>query len=108
MDEMIRTTARHLAGHVAPSLVSAWRRPGWSRVVGAALVARIPDRFEAEARVYVDTKSVLRPLMRGLAVEPDLDQTIGMLGRTLITRPNVEGLVKQGRVVAQRCPAGGS
>src|SRR5215510_14371223 len=86
-----------------------WRRPwygllaAWAvAVLGAVIVSRIPDRFEAEARVYVDTKSVLRPLMHELAVEPDLDQTIGMLGRTLITRPNVETLINK----AQLLPAG--
>ena len=73
-------------------------------VIGAAIVARIPDRFEAEARVYVDTKSVLRPLMRDLAVEPDLDQTIGMLGRTLITRPNVETLIKKAELLPADAP----
>jgi polysaccharide chain length determinant protein (PEP-CTERM system associated) len=62
-------------------------------ILGAVGLAMVHDRFEANARVYVDTKSVLRPLMRDLAVEPDLDQTIGLLARTLITRPNVELLL---------------
>ena len=62
-------------------------------IVGAAGLAWLRDRYEASARVYVDTKTVLRPLMRDLAVEPDLDQTVGLLARTLITRPNVELLM---------------
>jgi polysaccharide chain length determinant protein (PEP-CTERM system associated) len=62
-------------------------------VLGVIGLGTIHDRFEATARVYVDTKSVLRPLMRDLAVEPDLDQTVGLLARTLITRPNVELLL---------------
>lgn len=60
--------------------------------VGAVMLWRTPDRFEATARVYVDTKTVLKPLMRDLTVEPDVDQTLLMLSRTLITRPNVEQL----------------
>ena len=62
-------------------------------IAGAVGLAMIRDRYEATARVYVDTKTVLRPLMRDLAVEPDLDQTVGLLARTLITRPNVELLL---------------
>ena len=62
-------------------------------ILGAAGLAMVRDRFEASARVYVDTKTVLRPLMRDLAVEPDLDQTVGLLARTLINRPNVELLL---------------
>lgn len=56
----------------------------------AVVVARLPERYEATARVYVDTQSVLRPLMIGLAVQPDVDRTVGMLARNLISRPNME------------------
>jgi polysaccharide chain length determinant protein (PEP-CTERM system associated) len=62
-------------------------------IVGAVGLAMVRDRYEATARVYVDTKTVLRPLLRDLAVEPDLDQTVGLLARILITRPNVELLL---------------
>jgi polysaccharide chain length determinant protein (PEP-CTERM system associated) len=96
-----------LVEQVLAVLRGMWRRKWYGLLaawvvgaIGAVIVARIPDRFEAEARVYVDTKSVLRPLMRDLAVEPDLDQTIGMLGRTLITRPNIETLIKKAELLA--------
>jgi len=64
-------------------------------LIGCAALMRLPDRFEANARVFVDTKTVLRPLMRDLAVEPDIEQTVGLLARTLITRPNVELLLRK-------------
>lgn len=67
-------------------------------IVGAAVVLRTPDRYEASARVYVDTKSVLKPLMRELVVEPDIDQTLQMLARTLITRPNIELLMRKAKL----------
>lgn len=82
-----------------------WRRrwvglaAAWAvAVLGALMVMRVPDRYEATARVYVDTKSVLKPLMRDLTVEPDIDQTLQMLARTLITRPNVELLMKKAKL----------
>jgi polysaccharide chain length determinant protein (PEP-CTERM system associated) len=62
-------------------------------VVGALVVWVVPERHEARARVYVDTQTVLRPMMVGLAFQPDIDQQVRMLGRTLISRPNVERLV---------------
>lgn len=61
--------------------------------VGAIGVLLIPDRFEASARVYVDTQTILRPVMAGLAVQPDVEQQMAMLGRTLISRPTVEKLI---------------
>ena len=64
----------------------AW---GVSLVLGA-VVFMMKDRFEASARVYIDTQSVLKPLMVGLAFQPDIDQQIRMLARTLISRPNIE------------------
>ncbi len=48
------------------------------------------DRYEATARIYIDTQSVLKPLMVGLAFQPDIDQQIRMLAKTLISRPNME------------------
>ena len=63
-------------------------------VVGAALAFNVPDRYQASARIYVDTQSILKPLMSGLTVQPNIDQQVAMLSRTLISRPNIEKLVR--------------
>lgn len=73
-----------------PSIVVAWV----VAAVGVVAVWRIPDQYEAAARIYVDTDSILKPLMAGLAVQPNVDQQIGMLSRTLISRPNIEKLIR--------------
>src|SRR5512137_1228844 len=93
MDDLIRQVLAILRG--------MWQRRwiglavAWIVAIGAAIaVLRIPDKYEATARIFVDTQSVLKPLMAGIAVQPNVDQQIQMLSRTLISRPNVEKLVR--------------
>ena len=93
MDEILRQVHTILKGmwqHRWLGIIVAWIVAAASVVV----VFRIPDKYEASARIYVDTQSILKPLMAGLAVQPNLDQQIAMLSRTLISRPNIEKLIR--------------
>jgi len=63
------------------------------RAIAAGIILRIPDKYEASARIFVDTQSILKPLMSGLTVQPNVDQQVMMLSRTLISRPNIEKLI---------------
>ncbi len=63
-------------------------------IIAGAVVFAIPDKYQASARIFVDTDSVLKPLMSGLIVQANTEQQISMLSRTLISRPNVEKLMR--------------
>jgi polysaccharide chain length determinant protein (PEP-CTERM system associated) len=63
-------------------------------ICAGGVILTMPNQYEASARIWVDTQTVLKPLMSGLAVQPNVDQQISMLSRTLITRPNMEKLVR--------------
>src|SRR5919106_1430363 len=58
-------------------------------LVGWGLVAVIPDTYRASGRIYVDTASLLRPLLSGIAVETDLEAEVEMMQLTLLSRPNL-------------------
>jgi polysaccharide chain length determinant protein (PEP-CTERM system associated) len=80
---------------------AAWHRRWWGVavawlvcIVGWTWVMMMPDRYEASARVYVDSQSLLRPLLSGLAVQPNVEQQIKMMTRQLVSRPTLEKVAR--------------
>ena len=63
-------------------------------IAGWTVVSRMPESYVANARVYVDTSSMLGPLMRGMTVTPNVNERIAMMSRTLLSRPNLEKLAQ--------------
>jgi polysaccharide chain length determinant protein (PEP-CTERM system associated) len=63
-------------------------------VIGWAIVFQLPNDYQASARVYVDTQSILKPLLSGMTTMPNLDQQVMFMRRTLISRPNVERVMR--------------
>lgn len=91
---------KNIKEHLQSLLDATWRHrrlavaTAWGvGLLGGAAVWFIPERLEASAKLYVDTQSVLKPLMSGLAFQPDQEQQVRMLAKTLISHPNVEKLV---------------
>lgn len=82
-------------------LRAMWLRR-WYAVIAAWLIALVgwawvyvtPNQYEATARVYIDTQNMLKPLMVGLTVAPNMDQIVTMMTRTLISRPNMEKVAR--------------
>jgi polysaccharide chain length determinant protein (PEP-CTERM system associated) len=63
-------------------------------LIGWAIVLRLPNQYETSARVYVDTQSILKPLLQGMTTLPNLDQQVMFMRQTLISRPNVEKVMR--------------
>ena len=63
-------------------------------VVGWGAVMLKPDRYESTARINVDTDSLLKPLLRGMAVQTDVRRRLELMSRTILSRPNMEKLVE--------------
>ncbi|WP_018912607.1 XrtA system polysaccharide chain length determinant [Thiomonas sp. FB-6] len=84
-----------------------WERRWWGlavawgvAVLGALGVLHYKERYLASATVYVDTQTTLRPLLEGLAVQPDVGQQAAMLARTLLSRKNVEAVIDRNHLLA--------
>jgi polysaccharide chain length determinant protein (PEP-CTERM system associated) len=63
-------------------------------LIGWTVVHRMPDEYQSTARVYVDTQSILKPLMAGMTTMPNVEEQVMFMRRTLISRPNVERVIR--------------
>ena len=93
MDELlsqITTIVRGMWNYRRLAVAIAWL----VGAIGMVVVFTMPDRYQASARVFVDTQSILRPLMVGIAVQPNIEQQVSMLSRMLLSRPTIERLVR--------------
>jgi polysaccharide chain length determinant protein (PEP-CTERM system associated) len=62
----------------------------WSiAAIGWTAVWLLPNSYEAHTRVYVDTDTVLRPLLAGLAVGTDLNSEVNAVSNLILSRPNL-------------------
>jgi polysaccharide chain length determinant protein (PEP-CTERM system associated) len=93
---------RDLLNKLQSRLLGAWRfripaiGMAWAiAVLGGVMVFRMPDIYQANARIYIDTESVLRPLLDGLAVGTDVMQRVNMMSTALFSRPNLEKLARE-------------
>jgi polysaccharide chain length determinant protein (PEP-CTERM system associated) len=76
---------------------SAWRFR-WFGVAAAFVVALIgwcivfalPDRYETIASVFVDTRTALKPALKNLTVDQDVDAQINYVRQSLLARPQLE------------------
>ncbi len=63
-------------------------------IAGIAVVDQIKDKYDAETKVYIDSSSVLKPLLKGLAVEADFNSNVRLMVRKLLSRPNLERAIR--------------
>lgn len=61
---------------------------GWVRV------ATLPDDYQSSAKVFVDTQSILKPLLASMTTVPNLEQQVAIMSRTLLSRPNVDRVMR--------------
>ncbi|MGW8392408.1 XrtA system polysaccharide chain length determinant [Pseudoduganella sp. HUAS MS19] len=91
----------HLFSQLLSSLKGMWKHR-WAGIsitwlivlVGWAKVYSLPDEYQSTARVFVDTQSILKPLMVGMTSMPNVEQQVAIMSRTLLSRPNIERVLR--------------
>lgn len=62
-------------------------------LLGWATVWALPNRYESDARAFIDVNGLLTPLLKGLVVETPPSQSADYLRQTLLSRPNLEQVI---------------
>ena len=63
-------------------------------LAGWALVFALPDRYAADARVFVDTRTALRPALQGLTTDANVDAEINYVRQSLLEGPQLEKIAE--------------
>jgi polysaccharide chain length determinant protein (PEP-CTERM system associated) len=90
-----------LVDQVRDEVRGAWRFRWWALaiawvvgVVGWVIVMLLPDMYEGRATVFVDTRTALRPVLQGLAVEQDVDAELNFVRQSLLGAPQLEKIAR--------------
>ena len=63
-------------------------------LVGGYKINSLPNNYQASARVFVDTRTILKPLLASMTTVPNMEQQVSIMSRTLLSRPNVERVLR--------------
>jgi polysaccharide chain length determinant protein (PEP-CTERM system associated) len=91
----------------------AWRYR-WAGLAAAWLVAvlgwlyvfALPDNYAAQARVFVDTRTILRPALQGLAVNEDLNAEVNYVRQALLAGPQLLKVAREAGMVSDTSSTG--
>ena len=83
-------------------VLGAWRyrwiglAAAWAvAALGWLYVFAMPDTYEAQSRVFVDTRTALRPALQGLALNEDLNAELNYVRQALLAGPQLLKVAQQ-------------
>lgn len=94
MQELLDQVIGHVRG--------AWRfrryalMVAWAvALVGWVYVFSLPDVYQANSRVFVDTKTALKPALQGLVLDQDVNAQLNLARQSLLARPQLEAVAQE-------------
>jgi len=89
-------------------MAALWRLRWWAVAVAWVIccigwigVLALPDVYQSSARVIVDTKSALKPILQGIAVEQDVGAEVNRVEQSLLSRPQLEEIAHRTKLDAR-------
>ncbi len=73
------------------ALVASWI----VALLGWAVVYVLPNTYTSTAVMNIDTESMMQPLLKGLAIESEVEKGIDILSRRLLSKGNLEKVIIQ-------------
>ena len=63
-------------------------------LAGWTVVATMPNAYTSSARIFIDTSNILRPLLKGILVESDIDAELDLMKRMLTSRSSLSNVAR--------------
>ena len=99
-------TVRSLIDQVLEEVRSAWRFrwlalgvAGAVALVGWLGVFALQDHYQASAKVFVDTRTALKPVLQGLTVGQDVDAQLNYVRQALLAGPQLERVARDAGMI---------
>jgi len=64
-------------------------------LIGWLAVYSLPNQYTSTAIMHIDTTSVMKPLLKGLAVDSEVEAGLSIMSQLLLSRKNLEEVIKQ-------------
>jgi polysaccharide chain length determinant protein (PEP-CTERM system associated) len=68
--------------------------------LGWFVISLLPDVYESSARVYVDTRTALSPVIQGLAIQQDVGSQINLVQQSLLGESQLQQVIQQTNLAA--------
>lgn len=96
----VSVPSQNLKNFVLEEVITVWKHRWLVLLVawlvclaGWAGVMLVPQRFESNARAFIDVNGLLTPLLKGLIVNTSPAESESYLRQTLLSRPNLEQVI---------------
>jgi polysaccharide chain length determinant protein (PEP-CTERM system associated) len=80
------------------ALLTAWV----VALLGWGVVFSLPDVYEANAQVFVDTRTALRPVLENLVLDQDVNAQLNLVRQSLLANPQLELVAQEVGLIDMR------